>query len=301
MPGTFFGPYDERNQDYANAGNANYGRFPLGHRLILPDGRTYRFALNDGTAEVAASLYQSVASVANHVNVTADVARAIDATVVSATLGATSAAIDIYAEGLVHTNDAVGEGYAYRIRRASAAGNAHAAASASAVLTVNLDANELVQVALTTASEVSFSRNRYHAILIHPSPPTAVLAGVSPGVAAANRFYWSQVKGEAAVLADGTLLAGLPVMASITTDGAVENYKRRVRTGATATTGITDAGALLTDQDGAEVNVRPISTTVSTNYDITGGISVNAPLVGMCIKANASTEQALIDLMYLCD
>lgn len=301
MPGTFFGPYDERNQDYANAGNANYGRFPLGHRLILPDGRTYRFALNDGTAEVAASLYQSVASVANHVNVTADVARAIDATVVSATLGATSAAIDIYAEGLVHTNDAVGEGYAYRIRRASAAGNAHAAASASAVLTVNLDANELVQVALTTASEVSFSRNRYHAILIHPSPPTAVLAGVSPGVAAANRFYWSQVKGEAAVLADGTLLAGLPVMASITTDGAVENYKRRVRTGATATTGITDAGALLTDQDGSEVNVRPISTTVSTNYDITGGISINAPLVGMCIKANASTEQGLIDLVYLCD
>lgn len=299
MPGTFFGPFGENNSTYANAGNANLGRFPLGHRLVLPDGRVYRFALNDGTVEVAGNLYQNVAPVAAHTNVTADAARAIGAVVVSATLGATSASADIYAEGAVHTNDAVGEGYFYRIRRANSAAAAHALAAASAVLTVNLVAGETVQVALTTLSEVSFSRNRFHAVLIHPSPPTAQLAGVSPGVAAADRFYWSQVMGEAAVLADGTLLAGLPVQASITTDGAVENMKRRVRSGATAVTGITDAGALLTDQDGAEVNVRAISSTVSTTYDISAGIAYNAPLVGMCVKANASTEYGLIDLTYL--
>ena len=79
----------------------------------------------------------------------------------------------------------------------------------------------------------------------------------------------------------------------------MENAKRRVRSGTTAVTGITDSGALLTDQDGAEVNIRAIGNTVSTTYDISAGIAYNAPLVGMCIKANASSEYGLIDLTYL--
>ena len=299
MPGTYFGPYNEQFSTYANGGNANLGLKPLGHRLILPDGRVYRFALNDGTVEVAGNLYQSVAPVANHTNVTADAARAINAVIISGTLGGTSASADIYAEGNVHTNDAAAEGYFYRIRRAKTAGAAHALAAASAVLTVNLVAGERVQVALTTSSEITFSRNRFHQVLITAAPPTSQLAGVSPGVAAADRFYWSQVAGEAAVLAQGTLLAGLPVQAGITVAGSVENYKRRVRSGSTAVTGITDSGALLEDQDGAEVNVRVIGNTVDTTYDISGPIAVNAPLVGMCIKANASSEYALIDLTYL--
>lgn len=223
MPGTFYGNYDERNQDYASVNNANNGRFPLGHYLVLPDGRKYQFALNDGTAEVAGRLYQCVATVANHTNVAADAARAIDAIVISATLGATAAAIDIYSEGTVHINDATGEGYTYRIRRALTAGRAHEAAASSGVLTVNLEANEMVQVALAAAtSEMTFTRNRFHAVLIHPSPPTSLLAGVSPGVAAANRFYWSQVYGAAAVLADGTLVVGDQCIPSDATDGAVE-------------------------------------------------------------------------------
>ena len=302
MPRVFYGPYDERNQDYANSGHANLGRFPLGHILILPDNRQYRFALNDGTVEIAGNLYQSVAGVANHTNVACDVARAIDATVISATLGATAAAIDIYSEGTVHTNDAVGEGYTYAITRALAAGGAHAAVASSGIITVNLAAGEMVQVALTTASEVSFTRNRYHAVLIHGSPPTARVAGVSPGVAAADRFYWSQTKGYAAVLASGTLLEGLPVMAGITTDGSVEGLKRRARSGGTTVLLPTTAaltGLRMVDQDGVTTDfmtVASVSTAATANYDITGPIAVNAPAIGMTVKANATTEQALIDL-----
>ena len=300
MPRTFYGPIGERNSDYANAGNANLGRFPLGHILILPDNREYRFALNDGTVEVAASLYQSVAAVAGHTNIIADVARAIGATAVSATLNTTAATIDIYAEGIVHINDAVGEGYAYRIKRAMNAGDAHAATVATGVLTVSLDPGETVQVALTTASEMSFSRNRFHAVLIHASPPTAGIAGVSPGVAAANRFYWSQVKGYASVLASGTLLAGLPVMAGITTDGSVESAKRRLQAVSTGSvlTASTQYAANIVDQDGTTTGLAVVtSVSTATLIDATGGIANNAPIVGMCIKANASTEQALIDLL----
>lgn len=299
MPGTYFGPYDERNLDYANNGNANLGRFPLGHYLILPDNRLYCFALNDGTVEVAGSLYQSVAGLSGHTNRAADVARAIDATVLSATLATTVAGIDIYAEGMAHVNAAPGEGYAYRITRAFTAGAAHASAVATGILTVTLIPGEQVQVALTTASNITFTRNRFHQPTIHLSPPTAQLAGVSPGVAALDRFYWSQVEGWAAVLAAGTLLEGLPVQADITTNGAVENVKRRVRTGGTVTVSVSTVGVgQLTDQDGAVVAgmVSNISTSVATTVDISAGILYNSPLVGMCIKANADAELALIDL-----
>src|SRR3990167_6211659 len=299
MPQTFYGPYGENNATYANAGNANLGRFPLGHNLILPDGREYKFAPNDGTAEVAGNLYQSVAAVANHTNRPVDTTHAIGATAVSATLTGTAAGADIYAEGIVHINDVTGEGYSYRIKRAFTANEAHASAVASGVLTVNLTAGESVQVALDTTSEATFTRNRYHQTTIHASPPTAALTGVSPGVAAADRFYWSQVKGYAAVLANLTLLAGLPVQADIATNGAVESVKRRLQvsaTGSVLTAGFSQAGALL-DQDGTATGFAvAVSVSTTATVDATGGIANNSPVVGMCVKANASTEFALIDL-----
>lgn len=302
MPGTYFGPWGEQYNDYASQNNANNGRYPMGHGLVLPDGRVYRFALNDATAEVAGRLYQSVVGLADHTDATANVARAAGVAIISATLGATAAAIDIYAEGIAHINDAgtdtTTEGYVYRIIRAHTAGAAHAAAAASAVLTVNLAAGEDVQVALTTLSQMSFTRNRFHAVLITAAPPTARLAGVAPGVAAASRFYWSQVGGEAAILADGTMLEGLPVQASVGTAGAVESHKRRIRTSSTAVSDLTSF-TTIEDQGGTAVVVEVGGVAIDTTYDITGPISINAPLVGTCIKANATTEEALIDVLYL--
>ena len=300
MPQTFFGPYDERNQDYANSGNANLGRFPLGHTLILPDDRQYRFCLNDATVEIAGRLYQSVAAVADHTTRPADVARAIDAVLASATLTGTAAAIDIYAEGVFHTGDLVGEGYTYRIKRAFTAGAAHEASVASGVLTVNFAAGEMIQVALDTTSSVTFTRNRYHQVLIAAAPPTAAVTGVSPGVAAANRFYWSQVKGYAAVLASGTLRAGLPVMAGITTAGSVESTKRRIQVGASTTLVLTSNGSFaFLDSGGVTTgfSILAVSSSVAAQgIDITGGIAQNGPTVGICVKANPTGDHALIDL-----
>lgn len=300
MPRVFYGPWREQYNDYANSGNANLGRFPLGHKLVLPDNREYRFALNDGTAEVAASLYQSVVGVAAFTDMVADVARAIGATTVSGTsTGSTTAAVDIFAEGIVHTNDDVGEGYSYRIRRAMTAGAAHASVASASVFTVNMEPGESLQVATTTATSFTLTRNRFHQILIHASPPTSGIVGVSPGVAAANRFYWSQVKGYAAVLASGTLLRGLPVMASITTDGAVENMKRRLQiatTGSVLTAGTTYRAEIV-DQDGSATGLfAAVSISTTTVFDASGGIANNSPSVGLCIQSNVTTEQALIDL-----
>ncbi len=298
MPGTFFGPFDERNQDYAFENNANFGRFPLGHTLILPDGREYKFTLNDGTVEVAGNLYQSVASVGNHIDVTADVARAIDDTIISATLGATAILVDQYAEGTVHGSNDAGESYAYAITRAFAAGSAHAAAATSSILTVNLAPGEQIQVALDTGSELSFTRNRYHQPLLALAAPTAPISGVSPGVAAADRFYWSQVKGYAAVLAEGTLLAGQHLMASIATTGAMENRKRRVRSSGLTIRVLTSHYAhTLDDQDGTATAFYVFTTATATAaFDISAGIADNAPVIGMCVQPNSTAQYALADL-----
>mgnify|MGYP001565496324 CR=1 FL=1 len=223
MPGIYYGPYGAHNSTFAEPTGGNTGPYPAGHSLILPDGRVYRMCMNDGTAEVAGNLYTASALTANHKGVVVDTARAVGATVISATLGATLAAIDTYAEGYVHPNLTPGIGYNYRIQRAYAAGDAHAAAAASAVLTVNLAPGDTVQVALTTSTEVTFNYNRFKGtgVIIHGSPPVAALAGVSPGVAAANRWYWTQVQGMAGVLVQGTLVIGDFCVPSATVDGAV--------------------------------------------------------------------------------
>ena len=298
MPGTYFGPFNEQYSTYAAETGKNCGRWPLGHRLILPDGRIYRFALNDGTVEVAGNLYQSIAPVTTHAECVVSTVPAIGDTTIAATLGATLAAVDIYSEGIVHTNKVTGLGYAYRIKRAVSAEAAHAAVDASGIITVNLAPGEKVQVAGAATTEVTFTRNRFHSTIIHPSPPTAMLAGVSPGVCAASRYYWQQVHGEAAVLADGTLLVGNMVQASITVDGAVEGQKNRVTAGSTAAADIT-AFVALEDQDGAEVALEVGTIAVNAVNDITGPIAGRAPLVGICTKVNITGEYALIDLLHL--
>ena len=256
MPNTYYAPYGKQWETFAEPTLSNAGTRPLGALLILPDEREYRYTLANATARVAGNLYSSVALVADHANVVSTAARAIGAIVLSATLGATLAAIDIYSEGIVHTNDLTGEGYAFRIKRAIAEGQAHAAVAASGVITVNLEAGETIQVATIATTDLTFSRNRFHQAVITPTSVWSQIAGVAAGAAGADRYYYSQTKGEAAVLADGVLIAGLSVMPSNGTAGSVEAW------------GLTEAAP-------------PTEIT---------------SIVGRCIKINATTDYALIDL-----
>jgi hypothetical protein len=91
------------------------------------------------------------------------------------------------------------------------------------------------------------------------------------------------------------MLEGLHAQASITTNGAVETLKRRIRTGGTTAADVLVFVAL-EDQDGAEVAAELGTIAVNTTNDITGPIEINAPVVGMIVNPNATTEYALIDL-----
>lgn len=219
MRGLYLGPHGSQFNEHAEDANGGlHGNFPLGHGLVLPDGRKYALALNDGTVEVAGNLYQAAAPVANHLNCTV-VSGAAGSKVLVATLGATLATVDQYREGTVHVNDQAGEGHIYGVEEAHEENDAHDNVASGGNITINLV--DGIQVALTTSSQVTFCPNRFTDVLINPSPSTSELAGVAPHAATASYYYWSQVQGRAAVFVAGTVLIGDLVVPAATTSGCI--------------------------------------------------------------------------------
>ena len=110
----------------------------LGTKAISIDGRVFRYSKMGATVGVAGNVYQAAVPVANHLAAVCDVARDVGATQISATLGATAASIDDYAEGTAHVNKAGGLGHTYIIHRAWRPGDGHAAVASAGILTANL-------------------------------------------------------------------------------------------------------------------------------------------------------------------
>ena len=117
--GTIFGDYGDEK---ITSTSEDLG-LVIGTRMVLPDGRVFRYAFTDGAAPAGQGV-QSSAAVANH---DSDLAVASAAAVgdksVSVTLGGTAAAEDLYAEGYLFVNDVEGEGHVYKIRQHDAIGS----------------------------------------------------------------------------------------------------------------------------------------------------------------------------------
>ena len=197
-----------------------YKRHNFGTKMYIND-RVYVYAQMGGTAGVAGKLYQSEVPTAHWNTVTADTARAAGATAISATIGATATVQDEFDEGYIVIEDDAGEGHMYHVGRAWKPGDASAATSSSGIQTINLISGESVQVAITTSTTMSFFKNKLDEVIIHLSPPTAAVVGLAVAAVTANYYCWLQTHGPAAVLCDGTLVAGKGVRASEDDDGAV--------------------------------------------------------------------------------
>ena len=141
MPGIYYAPYGTQYNSQAEPRGSNCGLYPLGQKIVLPDGREYRYALAGAGARVAGMLYQSVVPLAAavHSETVVSTNPAVGDTTIASTLGATLAAVDIYSEGFAHFNKVDGIGTGYRIRRAIEEGQAHAAVAASGIITVKGD------------------------------------------------------------------------------------------------------------------------------------------------------------------
>ena len=74
-----------------------------------------------------------------------------------------------------------------------------------------------------------------------------------------------------------------------------------MRTGGTTAAMVTTAVTLVfVDSAGTTTALQaPGMASTAATVDVTAGIAYNAPLVGICVKANADGEEALIDLTYL--
>ena len=213
--GTISGDYGDEKVTSTTADTGN----TIGTRMILPDGRVFRYSFSNGAVGAGTGV-QSSAAVANH---DSDLAVASAASVgdksVSVTLGGTAAAEDLYANGYLFGNDVEGEGHVYRIRQ-------HDAIGSGGTGTINLmDGDTITEALVAGSSQVGLVANPYMHVI--PSPggaQTGRTIGFAPCEVADNTYFWAQTWGESALLADGTLVIFRPLRMSDNVAGAVEEY-----------------------------------------------------------------------------
>ena len=189
-------------------------RWALGTQLVLQDGRKFRFGKAGGSTLVVGNLIQSAANVANHVDQAA-VASAIGSISPQVTLGNTSAAANLYAEGYAITTKTPDGARLYRVDN-------HASVSATGILTANLSAGYSLIAAWTTATNVSFLKNPYDGLIQAPNTTlTNGLAGIACSAPTSGNFGWVATAGTVPALQNGTLVLGQAMTASAAAAGVV--------------------------------------------------------------------------------
>lgn len=178
------------------------------------DGRSWRYARAGAADLVPGNLLQGPALVTLHQNLT-PVLGAQGANQLSATLGAQAATLNQYADGYVSVDTAPGNGYQYQIL-------GHAAVLSSGVITLNLRAEDAIQVALTGVSRVDLVPNPFNGVIQCPIALTGNVVGVATYVIPATQYGWIQVTGPASVLVNGTPAIGAAVVNGATTPGSVD-------------------------------------------------------------------------------
>lgn len=212
MPGL---GYSEVKSPQAFWESSSTQKHPLGTRVQSSDGRVYRYAKAGSVDLVKGNVIQASAPAANHLALTPTATCAAGTFVVTATLGATAAAANLYAEGYLQVDTAPDLAGFYTIKD-------HLAVLSSGIITVNLDLNDPIQVSITATSRVGLIANPYSGVIQTPTTITAKVVGVAPYIITAAQFGWLQTWGPACVLINGTPAVTAPVINGATTAGSVD-------------------------------------------------------------------------------
>lgn len=191
----------------------------FGTRMHVPDGRVFRTSQADATALVAGRTAQTARpdkglrdrGMGNQDDSRLNVVQ-IDLGKISDETARLPAGA--YNEGLLYVVSGGGAGQVYRIS-ASLAG-----VDSDNTLTVIIDGVRITGFNIAT-TRVTLLQNKFKTLAIAEAPPSTAVIGVSPAAVAANRFFWLQTHGAAAVLQEGGLQVNLPIAASPETSGAV--------------------------------------------------------------------------------
>jgi hypothetical protein len=190
----------------------------LGTKLVLQDGREFRYVENGGTLLVAGNVIQAEAPGANFDELVM-AAAAVGATAVVVTTGSTAVSIDDFRDGAVFIEDDAGESFYYPL-------GSHGAVATTTAGTFTLRDGGTIQVALTAASTCLLVKSLYKDVIQFPTTATGAVVGVAVSAIAVNHFGWIQTNGPCGVLTDGTLVIGQHVRVSDGTAGAVEALDR---------------------------------------------------------------------------
>jgi hypothetical protein len=179
-------------------------RHMLGTRLVLPDGRVYRYAKCGGTA---LTIGRVCGAIAHNTGLDSDVkvteARTTaqwddgDLTIRILTTGSASdtsfnLTSDMYTDGYIWVNDEAGEGQILQIKEHGA----ETATGSTAGIDITCYEEEVLTIALTTASQVGLLRNIYDGVRIHAAGVGAGPAiGVAPIAVSASQYFWMQTWG----------------------------------------------------------------------------------------------------------
>jgi hypothetical protein len=255
MPSVVYGDFGDEKTAQSTAING----FPLGIKMVLPDGREFVHAKAATAAALGiGQIMVSKAVAGTSVNVVASsatVVPSIGATTIVLTMPATTlcTVVNQYADGYVAISDTTGEGHTYKIKTSSTA-------AAASTATFTLYPNDKLKVALAGASsECTIHESEYYDVLARAAGTTAVgvLAGV-PNVAVSAGFYcWLQKRGVATVLCSGTIGVAGSYIAAATTEAGFQAFI-----------------------DGANTSLHP----------------ANVPLGQAMVTAAASTEYSLVFL-----
>lgn len=210
----FSGPLQIEMQDVRVQSTSK--QHTLGTLAVTRDGRQFRYGQAGAVALVAGKMHQIPAVVANH-QALVTTAAAVGATKITVTLGGSAATADQYMDGyaVIRDTSTTGAGQAFPI-----VGN-----QAQTVTTGTADVyiSESIAEALTTASVTNLELSPYGGILVSTTADTTeTCVGVPQVDIAAASYGWFQVRGVAAVLANGTITKGTGVIKSATTAGAVD-------------------------------------------------------------------------------
>ena len=190
---------------------------PVGSKMILEDGRIFRFTEAAGTALVVGNLNQgavpstntsgeAIATLAAGVTVLTDVVSS------SSTTG-----IDLMRFGYIHTDNATTLPLV-RIK----SNNLLPTSGTGGEITLFWP----TPTAIASGNTVSYYENPWRDVIIHASPATAVYTGVCKTALTANQYGWLQTQGPVSGLYDTgtTAIAAVndPVVGSVAVDGAFE-------------------------------------------------------------------------------
>lgn len=189
-------------------------RSKIGQKMVIEDGRVFRFSLADSTALVAALLNQAAIPEVAKYGDQAVGTIAVGETVLTGVGSATSnlAASELI-NGYCWSEQTTQLGPAARIED-----NTLITAAAE---TGTITLHNPLSVAIAAGDTISYIRNTWRNVIVYPTTETGQVAGVTVSAIPASNYGWLQTAGPAKIQTSGSIVVTAPIIGAGAAAGEV--------------------------------------------------------------------------------